>query len=479
MAIAGSRRSFLKELGLGAAALSMGRRAHAGAKPNIVFIMADDMGYGDPGCYNPDSRISTPNLDLLAKQGMRFTDAHSPAAVCVPTRYGLITGRYPLRMDGEHGASLIRPDRLTLGGLLQKNGYSTACIGKWHLGVGGKNPDYSAPLQDGPIARGFDYYFGIPRSLDQPPYYYIENDRCVEPPTERIGDSNTEGMSKIQGEFWREGGIAPNFRHLDVLPTLTRKAVEYIDRRKSEDSESPFFLYLALPAPHTPWMPYGRFRGVSKAGMYGDYVAQVDDTVGQVMTTLNRAGMTDSTLFMFTSDNGPVWYKTDVEKYGHKSVHMLRGMKGDAWEGGHRMPFIARWPGEIQKNSTSDEIICHTDMMATFAAMLGDKLPQGEGRDSYNIMPALRGERTGRPVRDELVVGSSRKFLAIRQGPWKLIPQLGSGGFSEPRSEDPQPGGPQGQLYNLDDDIGETNNLWMERPDIVERLSTLLAKYKS
>jgi len=480
-----TRRAFLKgigSVGLGVTALALPHRIVAGArtagKPNIVFIMADDLGYGDLGCYNAGSKIPTPNIDLLARHGMRFTDAHAPAALCIPTRYGLLTGRYPFRMGDESGGSLIKPGRMTLGSLLQTHGYATACVGKWHLGIGGNKPDYAKPLRGGPVDRGFDYYFGIPRSLDQPPYFYIENDRCVEPPTDQIAESHSEGVTPIQGAFWRGGRIAPGFKHAEVLPTFTRKAVEYIDTQSRSSSGQPFFLYLALQAPHTPWMPAPAFQGKSKAGDYGDYAAQVDDTVGRVMKILDRHKLAENTLLFFTSDNGPVWYQADVDRYDHRAVYMLRGMKGDAWEGGTRMPFIARWPGRIRPGTVSDSLICHTDMLATFAALLGETLPDDAGEDSYNILPILLGDKPDRRIREAIVLESARQVLAIRQGTWKLIPQLGSGGFSQPQFVEPEPGGPQGQLYNLDRDIGEKENLWMRHPEIVERLTKLLEKYK-
>ncbi len=473
------RRTFLSALAAGAAGCALPRSARtAENKPNIVFIMADDLGYGDVRCYNSASKIPTPNIDRLAREGMRFTDAHAPASVCVPTRYGLMTGRYPFRMAGEKAKteSLIAPGRLTLGGLLQRNGYATACLGKWHLGIGGKNPDYAKPMRGGPVDRGFDYYFGIPRSLDQPPYYYIEDDRCVEAPTDQIGDSHSEGVSRIQGAFWRKGGIAPGFSHAKVLPDLTDKATEYLDGRAKEGGGKPFFLYLALPAPHTPWVPAKAFRGKSKAGDYGDYVAQVDATVGRVLERLDRHGFAEKTLIFFTSDNGPVWYEVDVARYGHDSTHPLRGMKGDAYEGGHRMPFLARWPGRVKAGSVSGEMVCHTDMLATCAAIVGDSLPADAGEDSYDILPALTGRSGGRPIRETLISTIGSRPLAIRQGPWKLIAQLGSGGFSQPRKEEPKPGGPKGQLYNLDRDLGETENLWLEHPEKVKELTTLLER---
>jgi arylsulfatase A len=470
------------------AAMAQGRPAASSAaqgesslgKPNIVFIMADDMGYGDPSCYNPDSKIPTPNIDRLAVEGMRFTDAHSPGAVCVPTRYGLLTGRYPFRMAKKsRGQSRIREGRLTLGGFLQKNGYQTSCVGKWHLGIGDEKPDYSQPLGHGPLERGFDYFFGIHASLDIPPYYYIENDRCIEAPTGKIDASNSPDVSRIQGAFWRAGPIAPGFKHAEVLPKLTDRAVEYVRERSEGAPEQPFFLYFALPAPHTPWLPVESVRGKSGAGDYGDFVVQVDEAVGAVLEALDERGLTDKTLVFFTSDNGPVWRPEDIEKYDHRSTQLLRGKKGDVWEGGHRMPFLARWPERIEAGALCDETICFTDMPATVAALLGEQLPRDAGQDSYNILPALLGEDYDGPIREATVhQGGGRGGVAIRQGPWKMIPHKGSGGFLSPEDGEPKEDDPKGQLYNLDEDLSEENNLWREHPEIVKRLSDLLEKYR-
>ena len=448
--------------------------------PNIIFIMADDMGWGDPGCYNAGSKIPTPNIDALASAGIRFTDAHAPAAVCVPTRYGLLTGCFPFRMPRRKGGSLIDKDRLTLGGLLKRKGYTTGCVGKWHLGFdfAGK-PDYSKPLPGGPVDRGFDYYFGIPASLDIPPYYYIENDRCLAAPTGRIDDNNTRGWTRIQGAFWRGGGLAPGFKHEEVLGRLTRKAIGFLDKQAAADRGKPFFLYFALPAPHTPWLPLAEFRGRSKAAEYGDFTCQVDASVGRVLDKLRFLGLEKNTLVIFTSDNGPVWYDADEEKYGHRSTGHFRGMKGDTWEGGHRMPFIARWPGRVPAGAVSEATICHTDMLATFAAIVGEKLASGDGLDSFDISSVLLGR--GRKVsgREALVLQSSGRVLSVRQGDWKLIPQLGSGGFSKPRREKPGAGGAVGQLYNLREDPAETKNLYREKPKIVRELAGLLDRFRS
>ncbi|MBX6314821.1 MAG: arylsulfatase, partial [Isosphaeraceae bacterium] len=450
--------------------------------PNIVLILADDMGYGDPGCYNPASKIPTPNIDRLAAGGMRFVDAHTPSSVCSPTRYGLLTGRYAWRtrlkkgvLDG-YSPALIEPGRLTIASLLKQHGYHTAGFGKWHLGLGDAQPtDYDRPLRPGPATVGFDTYFGIPASLDMPPYVFFEDDHVTEAPTGTIAASE---MRRKGGKgYWRAGAIAPSFRHIDVLPTLTQRAISFIENQAGPARERPFFLYVPLNAPHTPWLPTEAFTGKSGAGPYGDFVVQVDATVGQVLAALDRAGLTDNTLVLFTSDNGAHWLPSDIAQWGHRANGPLRGQKADAWEGGHRVPFLARWPGKIRPGSTSEQTICLTDVFATVAAIVGASLPDEAGEDSINLLPALLGEAKA-PLREAVVHHSADGLFAIRQGPWKLILGLGSGGFSQPKRLEPEPGGPAGQLYNLADDPGETKNLYQEHPEIVRRLTSLLEKYQ-
>ena len=448
------------------------------ARPNIVFILADDMGYGDPLCFNSQSKCPTPHIDRLATQGMRFTDAHAAGALCVPSRYGLLTGRYPFRnasMNPSKGP-LIEPRRMTIASLLHEHGYTTAMIGKWHLGFdGGDQFDCSKPLRGGPSDHGFDYFFGQHASLDIPPYFFIENDHCVGAPTDHIDAGSSPGWSPIQGAFWRAGAIAPGFKLEDVLPTYTRKAVEYLDAR-AESRGKPFFLYLALTAPHTPWLPTEAFRAKSAGNLYAAWIAQVDDTVGRVLTALDRDGLTQSTLVFFSSDNGPVWYPADVTRYGHAAAASFRGMKGDYWEGGHREPFIARWPGKIKAGATSKDLICFTDMLATFAALSGARLPESEGEDSFSFLPELLGQKHDGPARNELIIGQGKKNLSIRQGNWKVIPFLGSGGFTQPSRVRPKAGEPPGQLYNLADDPGEMHNLYPAYPEIVKRLTARAAE---
>lgn len=454
--------------------------------PNIVFIMADDLGYGDLGCYNAESKIPTPHLDRFATQGMRFTDAHAPVAVCTPTRYGVLTGRYCWRTWLTSGVlwgfspSLIKPDRLTVASLLKRHGYSTGCVGKWHLGLGsGKKTDYSQPLYPNPTTYGFDYFFGIPASLDMEPYVYIHNDRVLAQPTGRIGKSRAR-RKKDGGGFWRAGPIAPGFKHVEVLPVITEKAVAFIEERAKKAPGKPFFLYFPLTAPHMPWMPTKEFIGKSDAGYYGDFTAQVDWVVGQVLETLDRLNLSENTLVIFTSDNGAHWTQDDIKKWGHRANGALRGQKGDIHEGGHRVPFIARWPGKIWSGTISSQTICHTDLMATCAAIVGEDLPDDAAEDSYNILPAFFDARLQKPVREATVHQSGNGMLAIRQGKWKLAMRRGSGGFSRPKVvKNLAPGEAKGQLYDLTADPAERRNLYNERPDIVARLTALLRRYRN
>jgi arylsulfatase A len=443
--------------------------------PNIVFVMADDMGYGDAGCYNPDSKIPTPHIDRLAREGMRFTDAHAPGSVCVPSRYGLLTGRYPFRqhISWNMGRANLQPSKINLASLLKQQGYRTVGVGKWHLGFTCDHPTEAGQrMPGGPVDVGFDSSFGMWASLDIPPYYYFQDGRCVQPPSEKIEASPGTGPRSIQGPFWRAGGIAPGLRHEDVMPTFVKKTVEHIDQHAGQSPEKPLFVYFPLPAPHTPWVPTAALRGKSRAGEYGDYTVEVDNAVGSVIEALQKHDMFDNTLFVFTADNGPVWYAEDVDRYGHRSSGPLRGMKGDIWEGGHRVPFVVRWPGQVKKNTTSDALICFTDMLATFAAVTGQDLPKNAKVDSVNFLPVLLGKNDDSP-RDTLL-HTGGKMIAIRRGPWKLIPGLGSFGFSDPKREKPMPGGPKGQLYNLTDDPGETTNRWLDEPELVKELSELL-----
>jgi arylsulfatase A-like enzyme len=454
--------------------------AAAAERPNVIVILADDLGYGDLGCYNPSSKVPTPHLDRLAREGLRFTDMHSPSGVCTPTRYGILTGRYAWRTRLKRGVllgrspNLIEPERLTLAEILRDAGYATAAVGKWHLGFGTREEvDYAQPLVPGPNTHGFEYFFGIPSSLDFEPYVFVENERVVELPTATVAASKSQREGG--GGFWRGGAIAPSFRHEDVLPRLTRRAVEVVEKLAKEAKEKdakPFFLYLPLSAPHTPWLPAKEFEGRSGAGPYGDFVMQTDAAVGEVLAALDRTDASERTLVIATSDNGAHWAAEDIAKYGHRANGELRGQKGDAYEGGHRVPFLVRWPGKVAAGGTSAVPACLTDIMATLAAVVQKPLPDDAAEDSFDLSAAIFG-RAG-PTREAIVHHTSDGVFAVRQGDWKLILGLGSGGFTAPRHVQPGPGEPAGQLYDLRSDPGEARNLYAERPDVVAKLKNAL-----
>lgn len=471
--------------------------------PNIVYILADDLGYGDVSANNPTSKIQTTHIDALAKAGMRFTDAHSPSSVCTPTRYGILTGRYcwrsklPKGVLRGYGRALIDKDRTTVASLLKKKGYQTGVVGKWHLGldwvikdgaedylnaegtrtsefgiVTEMDPeliDFTRKPTDGPLQHGFDYSYILPASLDMAPYCFLENDSLVAIPSEYTpGNDLNTGYTEA---FWRAGRIAPGFEMDQVLPTFKDKAVSFIKR---QTQEQPFFLYLPLAAPHTPWVPTADYRDSAAAGTYGDFVKMVDDQVGAVMKALADQGFEENTLLIFTSDNGPFWTPALIDTYDHRSAAKLKGMKADAWDGGHRIPYVARWPTQIQAGTTSDATTTLTHLMATLADITGVTLGVNEGPDSYSILPVLLGKTDTVPEQTAVIHHSSRNFFAIRQGDWKLIEQRGSGGFSQPTLITPEEGEPKGQLYNMQDDISETNNLYDQHPAIVKALQELL-----
>jgi arylsulfatase A-like enzyme len=490
------RRTFIKHCafsvgtvaGGGLSAFGMGRRPQAqppvNRKPNIVYILADDLGYGDVSCLNRRSRIHTPNIDRLAEGGMIFTDAHSGSAVCTPTRYGILTGRYCWRSRLKSGVlngfdrHLIEDGRMTVASMLKEYSYESACIGKWHLGwdwqMQDNNPkevDYSKPILNGPTCKGFDYSFCIPASLDMPPYVYVENDRVTAAPNRTI-----EGQDGKR--LFRTGVIGEDFRHIEVLPKFTEKAVSYLnDRGKKKDT--PFFLYFALPAPHTPILPTPEFLGKSGTTEYGDFVLQVDWTVGRVLAALKDNGLEENTLVIFTSDNGcaPLAGIDELKKLGHDVSYIFRGHKADIFEGGHRIPYITRWPGRIKADSVCDDTICLTDLMATAAEIVGCMLPDNAGEDSVSVLRDFPETASG-SARQAIVHHSVNGSFSIRQGPWKLVFCAGSGGWSNPRpNSDTAKKLPPIQLYDLNKDIGETTNVQDKHPEVVERLTALMERY--
>jgi arylsulfatase A len=479
------------------------RQAEKIQLPNIVYILADDLGYGDVSAYNIEGGIATPNIDKLAAQGMRFTDAHSPSGVCTPTRYALLTGRYPWRSRLPVGVlrgysrTLIENNRPTVASLLKNKGYQTAVVGKWHLGLdwvlnknnenlkntegyGIKeemNPehiDFTQNPTQGPKTVGFDYSYVLPASLDMPPYCYLENQQLTEIPTDYTKGNKPE--SGYAGAFWREGKMSLSFDFHGVLPTMTAKATDFI---KKQAKNKPFFLYIPLAAPHTPWMPTKDYVSKSKAGEYGDFVQQVDAAVGQVMQTLDSMGFSNNTMVVFTSDNGPYWRTDYVERFNHKAAGNFRGMKGDAFEGGHRVPFIVRWLGKVKAGTVSNATTTLANLMATCVDILGNKEAAYKVEDSYSILPVLMSKSSQVPNQPAVVHSSSIGYFAIRQGDWKLIEGLGSGGFTEPQKIKPKEGEPIGQLFNLATDLGEKNNLYNTQPKKVKELTDLLSKIKT
>ncbi|GAB5558989.1 MAG: arylsulfatase [Synoicihabitans sp.] len=446
--------------------------------PNIVYILADDMGYGDVQCLNPErGLIATPHMDKLAVEGMVFTDAHSSSAVCTPTRYGVLTGRYNWRTRLQtfvlwgYSPALISQDRLTVADFLREQGYNTAAIGKWHLGMdlptvdgkpaekNGNNVDWRRPITDSPIHHGFDYFYGITASLDMPPYIYVENDRFV-------------GEGTVQKNFWknRDGWAQEDFEAVDVLPEIGRKTVQYIQQ---QDAETPFFIYVPLTSPHSPISVGPEWQGRSPLGEYGDFMMQTDHVIGEIAAAIDAAGLAENTLIVVTSDNGASATPSNapaLEAQGHHSSAQYRGYKSDAWEGGHRVPFIVRWPKVIAAGSESDQTICLTDLMATCADILDATYPVTEGVDSVSFLPALNGQPI-ESARKGIVHHSISGHFAYRQGKWKLVLAKGSGGWTTPRERDlTKQTVPIAQLYDMESDPTETTNLYESHPEVAARL---------
>ena len=484
--------STLLALALPVAGLTASASGGAARPPNVVIILADDLGYGDVKCYNPErGKILTPAIDRLAAEGMRFTDAHSSSAVCSPTRYALLTGRYHWRTRLQRGivnyleGSLIAPDRLTLADLLKEHGYRTAMVGKWHLGwdwninpaqkalfsAPTKKPVdvtdqhlaawrevYGRPIGGGPLACGFDEYFGVDVP-NWPPFSFIEGDRVTVIPDTFLPVQMAGGaLASLRGPAVKGWDLKA------VLPALADRAVSFI--KTAAVKPSPFFLYMTLTAPHTPISVVEEWKGKSGLNEYADFVMQTDAVVGRVMEALQKSGAAGNTLVVFTSDNGcsPHAEIAKLEAMGHYPSGPLRGYKYDAWEGGHRMPFIARWPGIVVPGSVCDQLVQQTDLMATLADKLGVKLPDNACEDGVSLLPLLKGGTT--PVRRHAVSASVAGVPALRDGSWKIIFSKGNKG----NENDPYPG----QLYNLADDPGETNNLWARNPERVAELSKIM-----
>jgi arylsulfatase A len=440
--------------------------------PNIVFILCDDLGIGDIHAFNPDrGRIPTPNVDRLAAQGIMFTDAHASSSVCTPSRYSILTGRYNWRSRLQTGVlggmsePLLAPGRRTVASFLKDQGYTTACIGKWHLGLKYGPQRFTSPLTDGPLQHGFDHFFGISASLDMPPFAWIEDDRFPEAPT-------------ATKKWLRSGPAAPTFEAIDAMPTITQRAVEYIRRTRDKTADQPpFFLYLTFTAPHTPILPTPQWKGKSGLGDYADFVMQVDASVGQVLQAIDDSRQRDNTIVYFTSDNGcaPAAEPKRLEASGHFPSAQFRGYKSDIWEGGHRIPLIVRWPGVTAPGTKSAQLVGLIDLFATTAGMLHQPLPDDAAEDSFSLLPLFEGKDLA--VRTTEINHSIDGYFALREGNWKLELCAGSGGWGAPRETQAAARRlPKVQLYDLAADPAETRNVEAQHPQIVERLTRSLEK---
>ena len=475
--------------------------------PNILFIMADDLGYADLSSYGAE-KIQTPNIDKLAEQGALFTDAHTECSTCTPTRYGLLTGRYSWRSWLKYSAlstsapMLIEEDRMTVASMLKSAGYATSMVGKWHLGYGreegfeddrgdappnywearGSGPNWNGELKPGPLECGFDYSYVIPVANSFPPYVFVENHHVAGLRQDSpIGEMESKNHGKM------EGGEGARWKDEELVDKFTNKMLSQLEEFAKDDK--PFILYYTPSHPHIPHLPNERFKGTSQAGALGDVIQELDWSVGEVLKTLDRLGLGENTLVIFSSDNGGYTVnQSDLEESLRFNGHVpngpiLRGGKGDLVEGGHRVPFLARWPGKIKPGTRSAETISLTDMMATFAAIIGQELPEGAGPDSYNVLPALLGQKLPDPDRPMIMHSGGTGALSIRVGKWKLLEGQGNRGYAEffgghPWPE-PKPGDPPMQLYNLEEDLGERNNLYNQHPEIVKMLKEKLEEIKS
>ena len=468
--------------------------------PNIIYILADDLGYGDLSIYNEASKIKTPHLDQMALEGMRFMDMHSTSSVCTPTRYSILTGEYAWRTAlkkgvlWSYGPLMIPDEKETVAKLLQRNGYQTAVVGKWHLGLDwqlktpyqenhlikndwGLITDYKEEIIDfsknpsrGPTQVGFDYSYILPASLDIPPYVYLENEKFTQPIRSYTDGSNMEGDKDY--DFWRPGPMAEGFDFYEVLPNFINKSKAFID--KAQKKEAPFFLYLPLAAPHTPWVPKATAPYPSEAGIYGAFVQLVDDQVGQLLAYLDDQGIAEETLVVFTSDNGPYWKPHHIEKYGHKAAAHLRGMKGDIYEAGHRVPFIIKWPGKLQPGSSS----FHPNSLANFYATVADLLETpSRALDSYSLFDEWTKKENNWEFKP-IIHHSSNGHYALRYGDWKMIEKRGSGGFSPPTTEPTPLGGIQERLFNLKDDPSEGVDLSQKYPGQLRKMKQILDSIK-
>jgi arylsulfatase A len=468
--------------------------AACAAQPNIVILYADDMGFGDLSANNPDSKIATPHLDKLAAEGVNFRDGHSSSGICTPSRYALLTGRHHWRdfhnIVGALGRPVFKPEQLTMPGMLQRQGYATACIGKWHLGWNwdairrpGSKPNSIEPgdflweqrVPGGPLDRGFDHYFGD-TVINFPPYAWIENDKLVDAPDTLM---TTESWQPIKEGNWecRPGPMVTGWNPYDVLPTITQRSVDYVLSRRG--NPQPFFLYVPFSSPHAPIIPNDQFDGKSQAGAFGDFVSQTDEACGRILKAIDDIGQSANTIVVFTADNGAENYATArLKKFGHWSSGPLRGLKRSIYEGGHRVPTIIRWPGVVQPGQVSDALFSQTDLLATFAAITAYELPREAAEDSFDFSPYLRGEASQGP-RHAMVHNTNKDLYAIRQGDWVLVnvnPADLPADVVKATSQAPSDRKPQPELFNLTGDIAQQNNIASEHPQRVSELQTLLSK---
>ncbi|MBP1841244.1 sulfatase family protein [Formosa algae] len=480
-------------LGLLVSNVMFGQSKQAIQKPNIVIIYTDDQGYGDVGALNPEAKFKTPNMDKIANEGIIFTDGHSSDAVCTPSRYSLLTGRYSWRTSLKEnvlhadGPCLIEKDRMTIGSLLQANGYQTAMVGKWHLqmefvGERGKDRDWSKPFKEGPIEHGFDYFFGIAASMNYGILTYLENDRVLEAPnlwTKKKMDvtPRTYRMTPPYQDHRDRGfvEVAPSFNDELVLETLANKAVEYIDEASKQGK--PFFLYLPLTSPHLPHATHPDFQGKSDCGNYGDFMQETDYRVGQVLDALQANGIKDNTLVIFSSDNGAESnYIYQRDTYNHYSNLIFKGGKRDIYEGGHRVPFLMRWPKTIKAGGVVNTPVSQTDYLATIADIVGAKLPDTAAEDSYSLYNYMKNPTSELDKDRPVIHHSFTGHFAIRQGQWKLNMLRGSGGSLEPVIFEPKAGEAIYELYDMVNDPGETKNLYFEHPDIVKAMTKRISE---
>lgn len=487
--------------------LCVSSSAIASETPNILFILADDLGYGDLGCYNPESSIPTPNIDRLASEGIRFTDAHSPCTVCTPTRFSLMTGQMAFRVpnggrvfSGAGGPSLIQPGKFTMPGMLRGQGYTTACFGKWHIGLtfsdsegqpihdgspaGVARIDYSRDIDGGPLDCGFDQFYGTACCPTTDWLYaYIDGKRIPVPPKDKLDKSTLPSHPYSKDN--RQGWVAPDFDLEEVDMKFLEKSQQFLRQHHRDSPEKPFFLFHSTQAVHLPSFPGQSFKGKTDSGPHGDFIFELDYVVGQLLETLKELELAENTIVMFSSDNGPevptVYHMR--HDHEHDGSRPWRGVKRDNYEGGHRVPFIVRWPGRIRAESTSHQLTSLTDVLATVAEITKSEIPKGEAEDSFSMLPAMTGTDEGKAIRPYVLMQGfgGKRWLAIRQGKWKYLAHKGSGGnnyathpmLKEYALPDTAPEAP-GQLFDLESDPGEQKNLAQELPEVAKRMNDLL-----